>query len=161
MTTAEHHDTPRPEEEQRQTPLHILAVDDDLYLVEMIGFVIGDAAASFHPFDDPKKVLQLLGEQKKRREEGREGITYNVLFTDLEMPEIDGLSLAQKATTLIPDLTVVLFTGVDERAANYPSEETRKTHGISAMLQKPFSYEELHQKLTEVRLMKEETAPNL
>lgn len=162
MATAEHHDTSRPEEEQCQIPPHILAVDDNLSFVEMIGFVIGAKAASFHPVDDPKEVLRLLEEQKKRNEEGgSEGITYSVLLTDFEMPGLNGLELAKQAKELVPDLTIVLVTGLDAKAINFPSEEQRKAHGISAMLQKPFSYEALHQKLAQVRLMKEEIAPNL
>ena len=40
--------------------------------------------------------------------------TYDLLFTDIRMPFIDGLSLAAKARSLYPDMPIIFFSGYDD-----------------------------------------------
>lgn len=62
----------------------------------------------------------------------------DLLFTDIEMPGLDGVTLAERAREIRPDLPVVYATGFAERVralkAAQPTEE---------VLQKPFRKHEL------------------
>ena len=40
-----------------------------------------------------------------------DGTTFDLLLTDIVMPEMDGIELAQKVAVLVPDMRVMFITG--------------------------------------------------
>jgi signal transduction histidine kinase/CheY-like chemotaxis protein len=64
---------------------------------------------------------------------------YQVVITDLTMPEMTGLELARELLQLRPGLPVILMTGY---AASLDAEQT-KAEGLSELLLKPLSVEAL------------------
>lgn len=46
----------------------------------------------------------------------KQGISYHLLFLDIEMGGIDGIQVAKKAHTLLPDMYIVFITSHDEFA---------------------------------------------
>jgi CheY-like chemotaxis protein len=64
---------------------------------------------------------------------------YDVLVTDIVMPNVDGIALALKATSLHPDLRVVMISGY--------AQERMRAHNIDALVHriiaKPFSINEI------------------
>jgi len=118
----------------------ILAVDDEAIIL-----------------DSFRKILVLAGFSVDTVESGPEALTllrardYDFLFTDLKMPEMDGVEVVKAARHLRPDLDVVVITG-------YGTIETAvetMQFGAVDYAQKPFTEEELIA-LTEKLLIKRE-----
>ena len=64
---------------------------------------------------------------------------FNLLLTDIVMPEMDGIELARRATELDPDLKVMFITGFAAVALNPDSEAPRE----AKVLSKPFHLKDL------------------
>ncbi len=106
----------------------ILAVDDEKIVL-----------------DSFRKILVLAGFSVDTVENGPEALTllrardYDFLFTDLKMPEMDGVEVVKAARHLRPDMDVVVITG-------YGTIETAvetMQFGAVDYVQKPFTAEEL------------------
>ena len=69
----------------------------------------------------PEAIDQLRGDSR-----------IEVLITDINMPEMDGYELAQRAKRINPDLKVLQLSGRERRRDGYP------------MIRKPFSLEDLN-----------------
>lgn len=65
--------------------------------------------------------------------------TYDLLVTDIVMPNVDGIALALKATSLQPELRIVMISGY--------AQERMRAHNIEALVHriiaKPFSINEI------------------
>lgn len=65
--------------------------------------------------------------------------SFDVLVTDIVMPNVDGIALALKATTVHPDLRIVMISGY--------AQERMRAHNIDALVHriiaKPFSIQEI------------------
>ena len=64
---------------------------------------------------------------------------FELLLTDIMMPEMDGIELARKATELDPDIKVMFITGFAAVALNPDSNAPRQ----AKVLSKPFHLKEL------------------
>ena len=71
---------------------------------------------------------------------------FDIVLTDLSMPDVDGLQLAVWIRGIRPDLPVLLMTGFTDRAS--PDELDRS--GIAGVLQKPFRGADLKKALEEI-----------
>ena len=72
---------------------------------------------------------------------------FEVLLTDLFLPDLDGRDVARQARVLTPGATVVMITGWDFGAEIPSREET----GVDLLLLKPVNVSELVTKLNEIR----------
>lgn len=106
----------------------ILCVDDEAVILD--GF---------------RKILVLDGYSIDTVEKGQEALGliqthhYDFLFTDLKMPEMDGLEVTKSVKHLRPDIDVVIITG-------YATVETAvecMKYGAMDYVQKPFTEDEL------------------
>ena len=95
--------------------------------------------------DSFRKILVLDGYSVDTVENGREALNlikthhYDFLFTDLKMPEMDGVEVTNAVKHLRPDIDVIIITG-------YASIDTAvETMKIGAMdyVEKPFTEDEL------------------
>lgn len=64
---------------------------------------------------------------------------FDILLTDIVMPEMDGIELARRATELDPDLKVMFITGFAAVALNPDSEAPKG----ASVLSKPFHLKDL------------------
>ena len=66
---------------------------------------------------------------------GRTGSPFDLMLTDIQMPEMDGIALALSAARDFPDVTILLMTGY--------AEQRERASGLSAIahdvISKPFS----------------------
>jgi len=71
---------------------------------------------------------------------------FDIIITDLTMPHLTGIELANKLMDIRPDIPVILCTGFNDAI----NEEEAKAHGIKGLLLKPASTSELNQVISKV-----------
>ncbi|MCC6650007.1 MAG: GAF domain-containing protein, partial [Candidatus Eisenbacteria bacterium] len=109
--------------------------------------------------DDEETVLEVLvdllaamGMEVTRAHGGPTGIealrnhTFDVVFTDLGMPEVNGWEVALAARALEPSPAVVLVTGWGFQL----EEEAAASRGVDLVMAKPFSWEDVENALRTV-----------
>ncbi|MDR3424718.1 MAG: response regulator [Alphaproteobacteria bacterium] len=86
-----------------------------------VGYIVAAAV-------DGQQALDMLAHEK-----------FDVLVSDIVMPNVDGIALAMKATRQYPDLRVVMISGY--------AQERMRAHNLDALVHKviakPFSLEEI------------------
>jgi len=109
-------------------PGRILVIDDEAEIVEIV-----------------KDVLSAEGHEVATALNGHAGLStagsggFDVVFTDLGMPDMTGWEVAERVRQLSPQSAVVLVTGW---GATLDQDEVRR-HGVEAVLNKPFEIDEL------------------
>lgn len=95
--------------------------------------------------DSFRKILVLDGYSVDTVESGKEALHliqshhYDFLFTDLKMPEMDGVDVAKSVKHLRPDIDVIIITGY----ATVESAVEVMKFGAMDYVQKPFTEDEL------------------
>ena len=115
----------------------ILLVDDEEYILIMV-----------------KQMLERLGYQVTSRISSIETLEtfradphkFDMVITDMEMPNMSGDNLAVELTRIRPDIPILLCTGFSEII----SEEKAASLGIKGFLMKPIVIKDLAQKVNEV-----------
>lgn len=106
----------------------ILAVDDEAVIL-----------------DSFRKILVLAGYSVDTVESGPEALSlvkkndYDFVFTDLKMPDMDGLEVTKAVKHLRPDIDVIMITGY----ATIESAVDAMKYGALDYVQKPFTEDEL------------------
>lgn len=108
--------------------------------------------------DSFRKILVLDGYSIDTVTGGREGLglvqknPYDFVFSDLKMPEMDGVEFTKSVKHLRPDVDVVIITG-------YASVETAvecMKHGAMDYVQKPFTDDELLAFVKKIRIKRQD-----
>jgi CheY-like chemotaxis protein len=107
----------------------LLVIDDEelvryalASLLEELGHDVFQAASA-------KEALALLEVHK-----------FDLVFTDLAMPDVDGIATAQKIKELQPDLKIVLMSGY---STDKVLERIKASTCIDAPMSKPFRFDEV------------------
>lgn len=103
---------------------HILLVEDEDYLRELL--VDGLQEAGFEVFEAGDGGAGIAALQSARH--------FDLLLSDIKLPDIDGYRVAEAGTSLRPGLKVILMTGY----APSPLPATLRSQ-VYQVLQKPFS----------------------
>ncbi len=106
----------------------ILAVDDEEIILDSFRKILVLAGYSIDTVQTGQEALDLV---RKRN--------YDFVFTDLKMPEMDGVEVCKAVKHLRPDIDVIIITGY---ATVESAVETMK-YGAMDYIQKPFTEEEL------------------
>lgn len=106
----------------------ILAVDDEAIILDSFRKIL---VLEGYSIDTVEKGGEALGLIQKR--------DYDLVFTDLKMPEMDGVELTKAVKHLRPDIDVIVITGY---ATVDTAVETMK-YGALDYVQKPFTEDEL------------------
>jgi CheY-like chemotaxis protein len=104
----------------------VLVVDDDPVVGKSFNRVLSEKGYVVITAQNAQEALDKL-------QEGG----YDVVFTDIKMPGMDGLELAERVKAKQPWTPVVIVTGYGTTA----NEERAKAAGVSAFLHKPLSPE--------------------
>ena len=110
------------------TGARVLVAEDNPAVREFITRSLESAGHQVTPVADGQIALDTLAQGK-----------FNVLVTDIVMPNVDGIALALKAVRLYPDLRIVMVSGY--------AQERMRAHNLDALVHriiaKPFSLEEI------------------
>jgi CheY-like chemotaxis protein len=123
--------------------MRVLVVDDEEVVLEVM-----------------VDLLAALGMDVARAHGGPAGIeavqqeAFDVVFTDLGMPEVNGWDLASAAKARHPETRVVLVTGWGFQL----DEDTVVSSGVDLIMAKPFSWDDVQKALHEVAEMADRDA---
>ena len=114
---------------RRPKPMHIiLLAEDDNYMRRFLVKALENAGFEVSHHDNGMSAYQRLREEP-----------FEMLLTDIVMPEMDGIELARRATQLDPDLKVMFITGFAAVALNPDSQAPKD----AKVLSKPFHLRDL------------------
>jgi CheY-like chemotaxis protein len=114
--------------EVREPKARILAVDDEPIILDSFRKILVVAGYSIDTVEKGQEALGLILKHD-----------YDFVFTDLKMPEMDGLEVTNAVRHLRPDIDVIVITGY---ASIETAVETMK-YGAMDYVQKPFTEDEL------------------
>ena len=106
----------------------ILAVDDEAIVLDSFRKILVLAGYAIDTVETGPEALGLV-----RRHD------YDFVFTDLKMPDMDGLDVVKAVKHLRPDIDVIVVTGY----ATIESAVDAMKHGAMDYVQKPFTADEL------------------
>lgn len=112
----------------KDTGVRVLVAEDNPAVREFIMRSLVSAGHKVSSVADGQQALDTLAKEK-----------FDVLVTDIVMPNVDGIALALKAVRLFPDLRIVMISGY--------AQERMRAHNLDALVHriiaKPFSLEEI------------------
>jgi len=121
--------------------IHILFVDDEEIILKVAKSILNRLGYRTTTMTDP---LAALARFKK------EPLTYDLVITDLYMPQMNGDCLAENIRATRPDIPVFLCTGFsDDMTLDMMAQK-----GIRAVLSKPISIKEISDKIEKILLSK-------
>jgi two-component system, cell cycle response regulator CpdR len=106
----------------------ILLAEDDNDMRRFLVKALEHAGHSVVAFDNGRSAFDRLREEP-----------FELLLTDIVMPEMDGIELARRATALDPDIRVMFITGFAAVALNSETDTPKD----AKILSKPFHLREL------------------
>ncbi|MBC7795577.1 MAG: response regulator, partial [Pyrinomonadaceae bacterium] len=116
---------------QNQLParkLSVLVVDDEDFVREALSEMISELSHDVKSATSVKSALQVMETQR-----------FDIVFTDLSMPEMDGWDLAREINLRWAQTKTVLVTGYGKVLQVTPEQQKL----ITAVLAKPFNFEQL------------------
>lgn len=108
----------------------ILFVDDEKKIAEVGSNMFGRLGYSVVSKTDPREALNMFLQDKN---------AFDLVFTDLTMPEMKGDELAKKILMIRPDIPVIVCTGLDDQL----NERDIKEIGIAALIVKPIAMKDM------------------
>jgi len=115
-------------ENRPETGVRVLVAEDNPSVRDFITRSLASAGHKVASVGDGQQALDALAREK-----------FDVLVTDIVMPNVDGIALALKAVRLFPDLRIVMISGY--------AQERMRAHNLDTLVHriiaKPFSLEEI------------------
>lgn len=105
---------------------HILIVDDSVLDIDCIIFLINKFDLPLHPVKAVNGNEALSFIKKK-------DVHFDILFTDIKMPLMDGLELSREVCRLSPDTRIIIFSGFSD----FEYAKTAISIGVENYLMKP------------------------
>jgi len=103
--------------------LHILVVDDEVSILNLISSYLGKRGERCDLAENGARALELLQQNN-----------YDIMFTDLSMPGLDGIELTRRVKQLRPQTICILMSGRGTRLDVIAAMQT----GVFDFLDKPF-----------------------
>jgi len=129
-----------PEKQQQPLPTgteHILLVDDEAPIIHLEKQMLKRLGYTISAFTGSPDALTAFKTDPSQ---------FDLVITDMHMPHITGMQLAEKVITVRPDLPIILCTGFSERI----NKENAAASGIRGILMKPVVMRDLAEKIREV-----------
>lgn len=116
-----------------QTPFAVLVVDDETIVLSLVRDTLEEEGYAVVTTPNPLEAVTELGNRP-----------FDLLITDIRMPNMDGIELAAKARELQPEIGVIFMTGY----ANLNSAKNAIRQGAFDYIMKPFELAEMRQAVT-------------
>ncbi|HML28322.1 MAG TPA: response regulator [Hyphomicrobium sp.] len=110
----------------------ILLADDDAAVRDLVRRALTSEGHAVHVTQDGLEALDMLGSSASE---------IDILISDVDMPQLDGISLAEKALALKPNIAVILMSGFSDQLERAARLRARKLLSIS----KPFTLDQIKQ----------------
>ncbi len=108
----------------------ILLVDDEEQVVQVTGEILENFGYTVVGKTSAAAAIELFAAAPD---------SFDLLLTDLTMPELTGLELSEKVKTIRPDIPVILFTGYSDQV----SKDAAAAAGVDEYCMKPVSMNNL------------------
>jgi CheY-like chemotaxis protein len=108
----------------------LLLVDDEELITDMFDTILTRLGYQVMVFNDSLEALAFITQ---------DSTAFDLLVTDMSMPNLTGLELVQKTLAVRPDLPVILCTGFNQML----DKKEAKALGIHSYLEKPVSVKDL------------------
>ena len=120
-----------PVETEKQPKLHILGAEDDASLRALGEVIFRRLGVDFQSVPDAQQGLSLLEENPGR---------FNVVFSDRDMPGMDGETFLTEVRLNYPQIQTALVTGRD-----YTDEEVEdlRKRGVDTYIRKPYTLSQI------------------
>lgn len=116
----------------------ILLVDDESAVLRMMTIMVTKLGFKIQAMSSPRQALELFRQNPER---------FDLLITDLTMPEMTGIELAKELHQTTPQLPVILMTGYERDLEHTSSPEE---YGISQVLKKPVTMAQMATAINEI-----------
>ena len=113
----------------------VLIVDDETFIRQILARIVSREGYEVRQASDGQDALDRLSE-----------VSYDIVISDIKMPNMDGIELLGEIKTIHPDVGVILITAY---AGEYSAEEALKA-GADAFIAKPFKNTEIAETLRKV-----------
>ncbi len=127
----------------KPSDLKILLVDDEVPLLDVVGDMIDYMEHTCRKADGGRVALEILEKEK-----------FDLVVTDLGMPEVGGWEVAQFCRNKYPSMPVILISGW---GGQLDGEEALQR--VDAVLSKPFSMEEFEETINSVVSKRKQNLP--
>lgn len=108
----------------------IILIDDEAQVVQVTGEILKKLGYSVVGKTSPKEALKLFSSAP---------MDYDLILTDLTMPELTGLELSERIKAIRSDIPIILFTGYSDQLSKAAAQEA----GINEYCMKPISMRDL------------------
>ena len=116
---------------------NFLRADDESSVRYLVRRVLASVEHTVHVTQDGSEALEHFQSHS---------VSVDLFVTDVDMPQLDGVSLAQEALKLKPSLGIVLMSGF--------SDQLDRATGLNALrlasISKPFTLEQIKQKVRSI-----------
>jgi len=116
----------------------ILFIDDESAVLRMMTTMITKLDFKIQAMSSPRQALELFLENPKR---------FDLIITDLTMPEMTGIELAEELHKTTPQLPIILMTGYEKDLERLSSPGE---YGICQLLKKPVTMAQMAKAINEV-----------
>ncbi|MBI9076256.1 MAG: response regulator [Desulfatibacillum sp.] len=108
----------------------ILVVDDEPQVLKVMKRMLEFSGYSVVAREDSVEALEIFGEAP---------YSFNAVFTDMCMPNMDGDVLSMRMKEIRPDIPIIMCTGYSELF----SEDKAREAGLAGYLQKPIYHKQM------------------
>ncbi len=116
---------------------HVLFVDDDEDITAIGQAILEKKGMQVTALSNSRQALEIIKNQPEE---------FDLVVTDLTMPQMTGVQLAEELYTVRDNLPVILITGLGDRNSNNLKSHPR----IKGFIQKPFDMDTLYQTIQKV-----------
>lgn len=111
------------------TPAHILSIDDEQVIIDLVKDYLSLFGYRVSGANTPREALQIAQEDPPQ-----------LVITDLQLPDTDGMELISSLREILPEVPVILLTGVWFDAKTV---EENLSHHVSAYVAKTAPLQQL------------------
>ncbi len=117
---------------------NILLVDDEESIRKMVRAVLGEEEYAFTEASNGVEALEIMETQ-----------SFDLIITDVIMPDCDGIELVMTVRKKLPDIKVIVMSGGGRVRADHYLNLAEKL-GAARVFEKPFNTAELRETVSEL-----------